>query len=80
MKLSGALRSLLAQMKLELDQLALRLEEADTLVQQTAQDSEACRRLTRFPASGRGQPLHGSRRSGREPPFAKAGNSHPGLV
>src|SRR6266852_1059159 len=34
-KLSGALRSLLWQLKLELDQLTIRLEEADALIQQT---------------------------------------------
>jgi transposase len=37
MKLSGASRLLLAQLKLELDQLAIRLEEADALIQKTAQ-------------------------------------------
>jgi transposase len=51
-KLSGALRSLLAQLKLELDQLALRLEEADALIQQAAQESEACRRLDAIPGIG----------------------------
>jgi transposase len=35
-KLSGASRLLLAQLKLELDQLAIRLEEADALIQKTA--------------------------------------------
>jgi len=44
-KLSGALRLLLAQLKLELDQLALRLEETDGLMQTIAQESEVCRRL-----------------------------------
>jgi transposase len=51
-KLSGALRLLVAQLKLELDQMALRLEEAETLIQQTAQDSEACRRLDAIPGIG----------------------------
>src|SRR3954452_17621830 len=37
-KLSGLLRLLVAQLKLELDQLALRLEEADRLMQKAAQD------------------------------------------
>ena len=37
-KLSGALRLLLAQLKLELDQTALRLEEADALIERTAQE------------------------------------------
>lgn len=51
-KLSGALRLLVAQLKLELDQMALRLEEAETLIRQTAQDSEACRRLDAIPGIG----------------------------
>src|ERR1700693_5514630 len=44
-KLSGAVCLLPAQRKLELDQLAVHLEEADALVQKTAQESEVCRRL-----------------------------------
>src|SRR6202049_4089082 len=48
-KLSGAVRLLLAQLKLELDQLAVRLDEADTLIQKTAQESEVCRRLDAIP-------------------------------
>ena len=44
-KLSATLRLLLAQLKLELDQLATCLEEAEALIQLTAQESEACRRL-----------------------------------
>ncbi len=51
-KLSGAVRLLLAQLKLELDQLAIRLEEADALVQKTAQQSEVCRRLDAIPGIG----------------------------
>jgi transposase len=51
-KLSGAVRLLLAQLKLELDQLAIRLEEADALVQKTAQESEVCRRLDAIPGIG----------------------------
>jgi transposase len=51
-KLSGAVRLLLAQLKLELDQLATRLEEADALVQKTAQESEVCRRLDAIPGIG----------------------------
>jgi transposase len=50
--LSGAVRLLLAQLKLELDQLAIRLEEADALVQKTAQESEVCRRLDAIPGIG----------------------------
>jgi transposase len=51
-KLSGALRWLLAQLKLELDQLALRLEEADALIQKTSQEDEVCRRLDAIPGIG----------------------------
>ena len=50
--LSGTVRLLLAQLKLELDQLATRLEEADALVQKTAQESEVCRRLDAIPGIG----------------------------
>jgi transposase len=52
MKLSGASRLLLAQLKLELDQLAIRLEEADALIQKTAQKNDACRRLDAIPGIG----------------------------
>jgi len=52
MKLSGSVRLLLAQLKLELDQLAIRLEEAEVLVEKTAQESEVCRRLDAIPGIG----------------------------
>jgi transposase len=51
-KLSGALRLLLAQLKLELDQVALRIEEADTVIQKTAGENEACQRLVKIPGIG----------------------------
>jgi transposase len=51
-KLSGITRLLLAQLKLELEQLDLRLEEADAAIQQTAKESEACRRLDTIPGIG----------------------------
>ena len=51
-KLSGTLRLLLAQLKLELDQMALRLEEAEALIAQTVQKSEACQRLVKIPGIG----------------------------
>jgi transposase len=51
-KLSGALRLLLAQLKLELDQMAKRLEDADALIEQTAHDNEDCRRLVKVPGLG----------------------------
>src|ERR1700720_1076624 len=51
-KLSGTLRLLLAQLKLELDQLALRLEEAEALIAQTVHENEACQRLVKIPGIG----------------------------
>lgn len=51
-KLSGVVRLLLAQLKLELEQLAIRLEEADAVIQQMAQESEVCRRLDAIPGVG----------------------------
>jgi len=48
----GAVRLLLTQLKLELDQLAAHLEDADALVQKTAQESEVCRRLDAIPGIG----------------------------
>jgi transposase len=51
-KLSGALRVLLAQLKLELDHLQMRIDEADALIKQTAGENEACRRLVAIPGIG----------------------------
>jgi len=51
-KLSGAVRFLLAQLKLELEHLALRLEEADALIEQTVQENEQCQRLDAIPGIG----------------------------
>src|SRR5260370_9466696 len=51
-KLSGALRMLLAQLKLELDHLDMRIEEADVLVKKTARENEACQRLGAIPGIG----------------------------
>src|SRR6202161_3256571 len=44
-KLSGAVRLLLAQLKLELDHLQMRIDEADAGIQKIAGENEACRRL-----------------------------------
>jgi transposase len=57
-KLSEVVRLLLAQLKLELEQLAICLEEADALIQQMAQESEICRRWMRSPVLGQSQQLH----------------------
>jgi transposase len=51
-KLSGAARLLLAQLKLELDQMAKRLEDADALIEQTVLDNEDCQRLVKIPGLG----------------------------
>jgi len=51
-KLSGALRMLLAQLKLELDHLDLRIDEADALINKTARENEACQRLVAIPGIG----------------------------
>lgn len=51
-KLSGALRMLLAQLKLELDQLAVRMEQADETIADSVRQSEACQRLIAIPGVG----------------------------
>ena len=52
LRLSGSFRVLLAQLKLELDQLTERIEEIDTVIQQRAREDEACQRLTTIPGIG----------------------------
>jgi transposase len=51
-RLSGAVRFLLVELKRELEQLALHLEEADALIGKTAQENDACRRLDAIPGIG----------------------------
>jgi transposase len=51
-KLSGALRMLLAQLKLELDQLAARIDESDSAMEKASQENEACPRLILIPGIG----------------------------
>ena len=51
-KLSDSFRVLLAQLKLELAQLTTRVEEMDAVIQQTAREDDACRRLTTIPGVG----------------------------
>ena len=50
--LSGAVRLLLSQLKQELEQLAGHIEQAETLIQRAAQQSEACQRLDAIPGIG----------------------------
>jgi transposase len=57
-KLSGVLRMLLAQLKLELDHLEMRIDEADALIKKTAGENEACQRLVAIPGIG---PVTGDR-------------------
>jgi len=52
LNLSGALRMLLAQLKLELEQMTLRIDEADTMLNQTVQENEDCQRLVAIPGVG----------------------------
>src|SRR5271154_1271758 len=51
-KLSGALRMLLAQLKLELEQMALRIDEADSVLNKNAHENEDSQRLLAIPGVG----------------------------
>jgi transposase len=51
-QLSGALRALLMQLKLELDHLQMRIDEADAMINKAAGENEACRRLVAIPGIG----------------------------
>jgi transposase len=50
--LSGSFRLLLAQLKLELEQLTARMEQLDVVILQRAKEDEACQRLTAIPGVG----------------------------
>jgi transposase len=50
--LSGSFRLLLAQLKLELEQLTARIEQLDVVILQRAREDEACQRLTAIPGVG----------------------------
>jgi transposase len=52
LKLSFSFRVLLAQLKVELDQLTGRIAQMDTVIEQTAKENEACQRLTEIPGVG----------------------------
>jgi phage-related protein len=54
LNLSDSFRALLAQLKLELEQFAARIEEMDRVIQKTASENEACQRLTEIPGVGPG--------------------------
>ena len=50
--LAGSFRVLLAQLQLELEQLAGRIGQMDAVIQQEARENEACQRLTTIPGVG----------------------------
>jgi transposase len=52
LRLSGALGTLLAQLKLELDQLPERIAKMDRVIQQTTGEYEGCRRMLAIPGIG----------------------------
>src|SRR5215468_10982446 len=52
LKFSDMFRALLAQLKLELEQLTARIEQMDGVIQHTSTDNEACQRLTAIPGVG----------------------------
>lgn len=52
LKLSGMFRTLLAQLKVELEQLGARIEQMDEEIQREAHENEACQRLTAIPGVG----------------------------
>src|SRR6202166_2929058 len=52
LKLSGALRALLAQLKMELDQMTMRIGEADVVLNKSARDNADCQRLMTIPGLG----------------------------
>ena len=51
-QLSGALRVLLVQLKLELDHLQMRIDEVDAMINKAAGENEVCRRLVAIPGIG----------------------------
>jgi transposase len=50
--LSGSFRLLLAQLKLELEQLSTRIDQLDVAILQRAKEDDACQRLTTIPGVG----------------------------
>ena len=53
---------LLAQLKLELDHLEIRVDEADALIEKTACENEACQRLVAIPGTKDWPVIIGSRK------------------
>jgi transposase len=50
--LSGSFRLLLAQLKLELEQLSARIDQLDAVILKRAKEDDACQRLTEIPGVG----------------------------
>ena len=50
--LSGSFRLLLAQLKLELEQLSARIDQLDMVILKRAKEDDACQRLTAIPGVG----------------------------
>jgi transposase len=50
--LSGSFRLLLAQLKLELEQLSARIDQLDVVILERAKEDDACQRLTTIPGVG----------------------------
>jgi transposase len=51
-RLSDTFRVLLAQLQVELEQLAARIAQMDSVIQHTVKENEACQRLTAIPGVG----------------------------
>src|ERR1700719_4063229 len=74
LRLSGSFRVLLAQLKIELEQLTARMEEMDRVIQKTAKEKEDCQRPTEIPGVG---PVTATARTaavGKGSPFQKGRN------
>jgi transposase len=52
LQLSDSFRVLLAQLKLELEQLTARIDQMDSVIRHTVKENEACQRLTTIPGVG----------------------------
>jgi len=75
LRLSGSFRVLLAQLKIELEQLTARIEEMDRVIQKTAKENEACQRLTEIPGVGPGHRDVPDRCGGQREHFSKGTKS-----
>jgi hypothetical protein len=79
-KLSGVVRLLLSNLKLELEQLTDRLYESDALIQHTTHESDACRHPMLFPELGPSQLLLGWRHTHFDTPGMPLANNLPRIA